>query len=166
MTRGNGTAGVEVLVSPDDVKAVHRRFVTGVTIVTTTDGTTPRGLAVNAFSSISLEPPLVLVCIAATAATYPALFTNDQLAINILAHDQEGVAQAFAVSGGDKFAQLRWHAARNGAPLIDNVAAYFEGEVSQRIPTHTHTMFIVRVTAAVDLGRDPLLYLGGSFRPL
>jgi flavin reductase (DIM6/NTAB) family NADH-FMN oxidoreductase RutF len=145
------------------VKGVHRRFPTGVTIVTTCDDGEPAGLAVNAFSSISIEPPVVLVCVAKTSATYQRLFAGDHIAINILAADQVGVARRFAVSGGDKFMDTPWTAGVGGAPILDGVAAYLEIEIETRIPAYTHTIFIGRVVQADSFDRRPLLYLGGQF---
>lgn len=145
------------------MRAVHRRFPTGVTVVATVNEGSPFGLAVNAFSSISLEPPLVLVCISATAQTYPKLFENDMIAVSILAEDQSEVASAFARSGGPKFEVSRWYAGENGAPVIEGAAAYLEGTVVRRLPAYTHTIFIVDVTKACDEGKPPLVYLDGAF---
>jgi flavin reductase (DIM6/NTAB) family NADH-FMN oxidoreductase RutF len=149
----------DVLVS--DVKAVHRRFPTGVTVVTTCVDGQPYGLAVNAFSSISLSPPLVLVCVAERSATHARLFQGDHIAVNILAHDQEDVAGVFARSGVDKFRDLQWHRGQHGAPVLEGVSAYLELEIEKRIPAYTHTIFIARVRDAIATDRSPLVYLGG-----
>ncbi|MBS1885866.1 MAG: flavin reductase family protein [Actinobacteria bacterium] len=147
----------------DRVKEVHRRFPTGVTIVATTVAGRPYGLAVNAFSSLSLEPPLVLACVAATSSTYPRLFEVDAVSVNILAHDQAAVAGAFARSGGDKFEGLEWRPGAGGAPLLAGVSAQLELAVEHRIPAGTHTIFVGRVLAASAGDKAPLLYLGGGF---
>jgi steroid delta-isomerase-like uncharacterized protein len=156
---GSGTNGAmgEVL------RGVHRKFPTGVTIVTTLEGDAPTGLAVNAFSSISLDPPLVLFCVGRTAQTYPRLFAGDAVGVNILARDQQPVAARFAVSGGDKFEGVDWTLSVNGAPLLGGVAARLEGVIETRIAAPTHTIFITRVTAADAFDRDPLIYLGGAY---
>jgi flavin reductase (DIM6/NTAB) family NADH-FMN oxidoreductase RutF len=147
----------------DSVKEVHRRYPTGVTIVTTCSDGKPYGLAVNAFSSLSLDPPLVLVCVASTSSTYPRLFDRDAIGINILAHDQAGVAATFARSGGDKFAGIEWRVGEHGAPVIAAVSAHLELRIETRIPAGTHTIFIGRVLDAAAADRPPLIYLGGSF---
>jgi flavin reductase (DIM6/NTAB) family NADH-FMN oxidoreductase RutF len=144
------------------VKAVHRSFPTGVTIVTTCVEGQPYGLAVNAFSSVSLDPPLVLVCVAATSSTYPRLFLGTHMAVNILASDQASVAGVFAKSGGDKFAEIAWTRGGCGAPILDGVSAHLEIEIETRIPAYTHTIFIGRVTDAKASGRPPLVYLNAS----
>lgn len=145
------------------VKDVHRHFPTGVTIVTTSVDGMPFGLAVNAFASLSLTPPLVLVCVAATSSTYPKLFEAELLGVNILAHDQLDVARVFARSGGEKFAGVAWRHGSRGAPLLDGVSARLELTIEHRIPAGTHTIFVGRVAEAEAFERAPLVYLGGGF---
>jgi flavin reductase (DIM6/NTAB) family NADH-FMN oxidoreductase RutF len=151
------------LADRESVRQVHRRFPTGVMIVTTAVDNTPFGLALNAFTSISLEPPLVLVAIAATAATHPNLFLSNQIGINILAAGQESIVHRFARSGGDKFASVAWHQGRHGAPLLDGVAAHLEMETAKRIAAYTHTLFVGKVLRAEAFDRQPLVFLGGKF---
>ncbi len=145
------------------VKSAHRAFPTGVMIVTTAVNGRPYGLAVNAFSSVSLKPPMVLVCVASTSATYEQMIAVDEIGANVLAHDQLAVARRFAISGGDKFSQVAWSPGANGAPVLDSAAGHFEISVTQRIPMFTHTIFIGRVTAASAHDKPPLIYLGGTF---
>jgi flavin reductase (DIM6/NTAB) family NADH-FMN oxidoreductase RutF/predicted ester cyclase len=147
----------------ETLRAVHRKFPTGVTIVTTLEGSAPTGLAVNAFSSVSLDPPLVLFCVGRSALTYPRLFAGDAVCVNILARQQRRVAERFAVSGGDKFERVEWSIGRNGAPLLDGCAAQLEGVIEARIAAPTHTIFITRVTAARAFEREPLVYLDGAY---
>lgn len=145
----------------DAVRQVHRSYPTGVTIVTVAVDGAPYGLAVNAFASISLEPPTVMACVAESSQTHPHLLRGDHFAVNVLAHDQAAVAAAFARSGGDKFAALRWRPGRCGSPLLEGAAAHHEVEVESRTPAHTHTIFIGRVVDAGSAGSAPLVYLGG-----
>lgn len=145
------------------VREVHRRFITGVTVVTTMDGDLPRGLAVNAFCSISLEPPLVMVCVQTTSSTYPALLRAEHLGINILAADQTGVAGVFASKAADKFAELDWTPAAHGSPLLDGAAARVEVEIGERLRASTHTAFLGRIVQAEHRDTDPLVYRAGKF---
>lgn len=145
----------------EDVKRVHRQFPTGVTIVTTMVDDVPYGLAVNAFSSLSIDPPTVLVCVASTSATHPRLFLGDTLAVNVLAHDQADVVKQFARSGGDKFADLDWHRGPGGCPIIGGVSGYLELRIEHRLPAYTHTIFIGQVIGAAATHEMPLIYLGG-----
>ena len=145
------------------VKGFHRSFPTGVTIVTTTSEGLPYGLAVNAFSSISLTPPMVLVCVNSSSSTYQRLFSNDEFGVSILASDQAGVAQVFAKSGAQKFEQITWTPGKSGAPLIDGAAAQLEFRVKSRLLAGTHTIFVGIVTAAQSFGRPSLIYSAGEF---
>lgn len=159
----NGGSLVPTPVEAADVKKVNRKFITGVTLVTTMDGDTPRGLAVNAFSSISLDPPLVLVCVQRTSTTYEPLFRADHMGISILASDQLPVATVFAGKSDNKFAGLRWTPGAHGSPLIDHSAAVLEAAIQERLQTRTHTIFIGRITEAAHSERAPLIYSAGAF---
>lgn len=150
------------LADPEAVRAAHRRFPTGVTVVTAAVDGTPHGLAVNAFASVALEPSLVLVCVARRAATYGKLFLSDHIGVNILAGDQRAIAERFARSGGDKFAGLAWRPGSCGAPLLDGVAARMELEIVRRVPAYTHTVFVGAVLRAEAFARPPLLYIAGE----
>ncbi|MBE2277345.1 MAG: flavin reductase family protein [Rhodobacteraceae bacterium] len=152
---------------PDDlvsrVKMVHRAFPSGVTIVTTALEGQPFGLAVNAFASITLAPPMVLVCINETSSTYPRFFAGSSFGISILASDQLDVARRFAVSGGNKFAGLDWLPGPQGQPLINGAAAQLELDIVSMLPAGTHTIFIGRVVTAAASGKAPLVYHNAGF---
>jgi flavin reductase (DIM6/NTAB) family NADH-FMN oxidoreductase RutF len=102
----------------DTMKQVNRQFITGVTVVTAMDDKKPRGLAVNAFSSVSLDPPTVMVAVQRTSSTHECLFRAEHLAINILSTDQLDVVGVFATKAADKFAGLDWEPGPYGSPLI------------------------------------------------
>lgn len=148
----------------DRVRSVHRRYPTGVTIVTVADAEgQPRGLAVNAFSSVSLDPPLILVAINANASTYPWLFSADHIGVNIVAEDQASVVRAFARSGGRKFEGLPWRPGTTGVPLLEGTTGHFELAVRYKIPAYTHTIFIGEAVAAEATEAPAMIYLGGAF---
>lgn len=148
---------------PDLLKQVNRQFVTGVTVVTTVHDGTPRGLAVNAFSSISLAPPTVLVCVQKTSSTYDSLFASGHLAINILSADQLDVASTFASKATDKFASAEWSPGVHGCPVISGSSAFLEVEIRERLQASTHTIFICRVVDAGVSDRAPMIYSAGKF---
>ena len=148
----------------DLMKQVNRQFVTGVTVVTAMDGETPRGLAVNAFSSISLEPPTVMVCVQHTSSTHDTLFRATHLAINILSTDQLAVAATFASKATDKFATLDWEPGpHGGAPLLPGSSAQMEVEIRERLRASTHSVLICRVVHAAVTDRAPMVYSAGKF---
>ena len=155
----------ELLTKPDQevMKQVNRRFVTGVTVVTAMDGDHPRGLAVNAFASISLDPPTVMVCVQRTSSTYACLFRAAHLAINILSTDQLDVVQRFATKSDDKFSGLDWEPGRFGSPLLGRSSARMEVEIRERLQASTHTIFICRVVDAEVSERTPMIYSAGGF---
>jgi steroid delta-isomerase-like uncharacterized protein len=157
------TTAKQAAVDPELVRGVHRKFITGVTVVTTDDDGTPKGLAVNAFSSISLDPPMVLVCVQRGSATHPALHRASHLGINILAAGQLDVAKVFASKADDKFAGLAWVPGDFGAPLIDGSCAQLEVEIGERLQAGSHTVFTGRVVSARHDDLAPLVYSGGGF---
>ncbi|GAA3705645.1 hypothetical protein GCM10022377_19190 [Zhihengliuella alba] len=148
---------------PEIMKTFNRQFVTGVTVVTTRDGEAPKGLAVNAYASVSLEPPLVMVCVQKTSSTYPALFAGTHLGINILGTGQRDTVATFASKAADKFADIAWHEGPNGSPLIDGSPACIEAEIRERFQAKTHTVFICRVRHAEVSEASPIVYKAGRF---
>ncbi|POX42398.1 oxidoreductase [Streptomyces sp. Ru73] len=147
----------------DLMKQVNRQFITGVTVVTTRDAGTPKGLAVNAFSSISLDPATVMVCVQHTSSTHDCLFRADHLAINILSTDQLDVVTTFARKSDDKFADLEWEPGPYGSPLIARSSAQMEVEIRERLQASTHTVFICRVVHAAVTENPPMVYASGKF---
>ncbi|CCH78668.1 Flavin reductase domain protein FMN-binding (fragment) [Nostocoides japonicum T1-X7] len=147
----------------DLMKKVNRAFVTGVTVVTALDEEVPRGLAVNAFSSISLDPPTVMVCVQRTSSTHDCLFRADHLAINILSTDQLDVVNRFATKAEDKFTGLDWTPGPFGSPLLERSSAQMEVEIRERLQASTHTVFICRVTHAAVTERHAMVYSAGRF---
>ncbi|MFC0454126.1 flavin reductase family protein [Rhodococcus jostii] len=145
------------------MRGVHRTFVTGVTVVTTMDHGVPKGLAVNAFSSISLDPALVMVCVQRSSATHDPLFRSTHLGINILAADQLSTASVFASKGVDKFAAVPWSPAEHGSPVLSGACAWMEAEICERLQVRTHTAFVARVVGAEHSDRPALVYRAGEF---
>lgn len=146
------------------LKGFNRQFITGVTVVTTTDAEgRPRGLAANSYASVSLDPPLVLICVQKTSSTYPALFHSQHLGINILSTSQRDTVATFASRDPDKFANVDWHQGPQGSPLIDGSAASIEAEIKERFQARTHTVFIARVVHAEAGESTPIVYKSGRF---
>ncbi|ORI30980.1 oxidoreductase [Rhodococcus erythropolis] len=151
------------LVDETTMRAVHGTFVTGVTVVTTLSNSAPRGLALNAFTSISLSPPLVMVCVQRSSKTHDLLFNASHLAINILAAEQLSTAAMFASKNDDKFASIAWHSASHGSPILDGACSWMEAEICDRLQVETHTAFVAQVVEANHSDRAPLLYRAGNF---
>lgn len=147
----------------DLMKHVNRQFVSGVTVVTAMDGDKPRGLAVNAFSSVTLEPPTVMVAVQRTSSTHECLYRAEHLAVNILSTDQLDVVGVFATKVEDKFAGLDWEPGPFGSPLIQRSAALMEVEIRERLQASTHTLFVCRVVHASVSDRHAMVYSAGKF---
>lgn len=156
--------GLSGVPSIDALKSFNRQFITGVTIVTTLDADgTPRGLAANSYASVSLDPPLVLVCVQKSTLTHDPLFTSSYLGINIASTAQRDLVGVFASKTLDKFAGVDWRHGPHGSPLIEGSAASIEAEIKERFVTKTHTIFISKVTFAEAANIDALIYKGGAF---
>ncbi|HEX6048516.1 MAG TPA: flavin reductase family protein [Gemmatimonadaceae bacterium] len=155
-------------LDPDTFRSVLGRFATGVTIVTVrgNDGR-DHGMTVNAFSSVSLVPPLVLVCIDHVASTHSHLLASSHFAVNILAAHQEAISRRFA--GDDehmRFDGIGYSRGLTGAALLDDVLAHVE---CLRVAQHDagdHTIVIGEVQSAVAYSERPLLYYRGGYAQL
>jgi flavin reductase (DIM6/NTAB) family NADH-FMN oxidoreductase RutF len=151
------------VAAASDVRAFHRQWLSGVTIITTMVDGRPRGMALNAFASVSLEPPVVLACIAKSAATYQPLLRSGHFAMNLLSADQSEVAARFARSGSsEKFEGLSWRVGRFGSPVIEESCAHLEAAVESRVDAYTHTVLFGRVLAASSSALSPMGYLAGK----
>lgn len=141
------------------------RFASGVTIVTTrTSGGEAVGFTASAFSSLSLEPPLLLVCLQKDADCYDAFMENDTFAVSILAEGQGDIALRFATKAIDKLAGTpAVDGALTGLPLITGAAATCECEMFERYDGGDHTILVGRVIAAISTDTPPLLHFNRSF---
>lgn len=139
-------------------------FVTGVTVVTTiqADGT-PRGFTANSFTSVSLDPPLVLVCIAKSASSYDVFSQSPQFAVSVLAEDQKDVSGVFASKSPDKFVQVAWQTRATGAPVMHGAAAHFDCATHQVIDAGDHVILLGRVLDFAHAGLTPLGYCRGAY---
>jgi flavin reductase (DIM6/NTAB) family NADH-FMN oxidoreductase RutF len=139
-------------------------FVTGVTVVTTIqpDGS-PRGFTANSFTSVSLDPALILVCIAKKASSHPVFSETQRFAVSVLAEDQRPVSGVFASKSADKFAQVAWHARRTGGPVMDGAAASFDCETHQVMDAGDHIILIGRVVDFTHTSATPLGYCRGVY---
>lgn len=148
--------------------AVFRRtighFASGVAVVTTATGTTAFGMTASAVTSLSLDPPMLVICLNRKSPTQEAIRSSDRFAVNVLARHQEKLAAQFATPSDDKFAGVPLTEGHLGMPLLEGCVANFECEVKSRTSGGTHTIFIAEVlSAAAHVWREPLLYYRGRF---
>ncbi|HEY7898104.1 MAG TPA: flavin reductase family protein [Gemmatimonadaceae bacterium] len=154
-------------LDPDAFRAVMGRFASGVTIVTATDESgEDHGMTVSAFASVSLEPPLIVVCIDQTASMHDTLIDIEYFAINILASTQEAIARRFAATGAQRFEGIGYRRGENGAPILNDVLAYIECRRISSTTTGDHTVIIAETVATAMRDARPLLYYRGGFAQL
>jgi flavin reductase (DIM6/NTAB) family NADH-FMN oxidoreductase RutF len=155
------------VITPDDFRRLLGYFATGVTIVTTCDPDgRPAGLTVSAFASLSLDPPLVLVCVDHKSQSYPALKDNRGFAVNILSTDHEAVSRRFASTRLDKFDGVAYHLSPLGLPVLENALAHVECVTVNRHVEGDHTIFVGRVEGGGTGTGEPLLYFRGKYQRL
>jgi len=148
-------------------KQAMGHFPTGVTVVTALDERERLcGLTVNAFSSVSLEPPLVLVCIKHSSRSYPKLMTAGAFTIHMLHRGQEREAIAFAKSGGAREEIAPWRLSETGLPLLDSFHTALECSLHEALPGGDHSILLGRVHRIhPPTGEEgPLLYYRGALR--
>lgn len=139
-------------------------FMTGVTVVTTLDEAgAPIGFTANSFSSVSLDPPLLLVSIAKTSGNYARFLATKGFAINILAEGQKDVSNTFAKPVEDRFATVSWQLGPHGAPVLGGVSAWFDCRMHQVVDAGDHAILIGRVEAFEASGQSGLGYYRGSY---
>jgi len=139
-------------------------FTTGVTIVTTRDALgVPHGVTANSFSSVSLEPPLVLWSQALSSRSLAAFCASDHFAVNILADDQIAISNHFARSREDKFANMRYSDGLGGVPVLEGTVAHFECVKVAAYPAGDHVIHLGRVERVSHSGRRPLAFAQGRY---
>lgn len=150
------------LIDPALFRQAMAGFPSGVTIVTTTDENGGMvGFTASAFSSLSLDPPLVLVCPSLTSATYPHIQRNRRFAIHLLGAGQQDVAMAFASKGTDKVATLDWAMSDLGNPLLPGAGCVIECTLWQEYPGGDHAIIVGEVQRIEPMEGDVLLYHRG-----
>jgi flavin reductase (DIM6/NTAB) family NADH-FMN oxidoreductase RutF len=155
-----------VSIDSRDFRRACGQFLTGVTIVTTRDQhSAPVGITANSFSSVSLDPPLVLVCVDKRLGSYSAFATAGTLAIHVLPLDAAHLSARFASRGADKFGGLAWRHGRAGIPVLSDYLALFECSVVQTVDAGDHSILVSRVEALDVRGMDllPLGFFRGEY---
>jgi 3-hydroxy-9,10-secoandrosta-1,3,5(10)-triene-9,17-dione monooxygenase reductase component len=147
-------------------RAILGRFTTGVVAVTAIprSGSTPVGLAVNSFTSVSLDPALVLICVAHTSTTWPHIRAADRFCVNILGEHQQEISKRLATSGANKFHGVRWTATPGNTPILEGALGWLECSIDAEHPAGDHTIVIARVHH-LDAHHDtaPLVFYRGSY---
>lgn len=145
-------------------RQVLGHFATGVTVVAGMESGEPVGFTAQSFTALSLDPPLVAVCVARTSSSWPRIAASGAFCVNVLRADQEDVCRVFATKGADKFSQVPWKAGATGSPCLAGTLAWVDCTLEQELDGGDHVIAVGRV---VDMGvadeGTPLLFYRGGF---
>jgi len=141
-----------------------RRFPTGVTVVTSVRDGEPRGVTVSSFASVSIDPPLVLICVNREARSYLYISSSKIFAVNILAGNQRALAERFAGKLRDnQFEGVEYDIGATGAPVLRGTVAHLDCEVAEEHHAGSHSIFVGRVVSCTSRPGSPLGYYNGDF---
>ncbi len=150
----------------NDYRRALGAFPTGVTIVTAFDEMgEPWGLTANSFTSVSLEPPVISVCVAKSGRVFPTLTQSTRFAVNILSDQQRDLAMHFASDIANRFTGTEWEAQADGAPLFPRASARLDCIVHDRVDAGDHEILLGRVIFYDHCPNPPLIYCRGAFVP-
>ncbi|MDQ3940835.1 MAG: flavin reductase family protein [Actinomycetota bacterium] len=152
-------------VDPDEFRHALKKFASGVTVVTV-GGDELHGMTASSFASVSLAPPLILVCLDKSSRTRSLIMESGSFAVNVLGGDQEEVSRSFAKRGSKPFAMLAHHIGTTGHPLLDESIAWIECNVHQVVEGGDHDIVIGEVIGCDAREGSPLVYFDQEYRSL
>ncbi|XDZ64632.1 flavin reductase family protein [Alphaproteobacteria bacterium LSUCC0684] len=151
-------------VEQADLRKAFGSFMTGVTVVTARNGSNqPLGFTANSFSSVSLEPPLLLICIDKSSENLSAFSDAGHFAVNILAHDQQEISTRFARNVEDRFAGIDWSLSDEGTPILGGTAAFFSCRMHKTVDAGDHVIMIGEVVSCASTDKPGLGYHKGRY---
>jgi flavin reductase (DIM6/NTAB) family NADH-FMN oxidoreductase RutF len=157
-------------IALDDAAALRQvfgAFPTGVTALAAEVNGTPTGIAANSFTSVSLDPPMVSVCVAHSSTTWPTLRTARRLGVSVLGVHQAHAARRLAGPNESRFHALEWRRTDEGAVVLEGVSAWLETSLAQEVPAGDHDIVVLNVhDLAVDPAIAPLVFHASRFREL
>lgn len=161
------TEGPLESVSSEEFRHACGRFASGVTIATVLDaGGVPHGLTVSSFCSVSLNPPLILICLGHSVTVIEAFRAARYFGINVLGAEQRELSDHFARKGHDRFGATPWHGGSTGVPLLEDTLAEVECELDQRWTAGDHDIFVGRMVRARVSEGHPLVHFASRYRRL
>lgn len=151
------------MIDAQEFRHVFGHLPTGVTVLTAFVAGKATGMAVNSVTSVSLEPPLLLVCPAKSSTTWPDIRAARHFCVNVLASHQEELCRQFAARAVDRFGSVAWHT-RSSGPALDEAVAWLDCELQHEHDAGDHTIAVARAIAMdVHGARDPLVFLRGRY---
>lgn len=154
---------VDSSVDPIVMRQTMGRFATGVAVVTTEEDGVPHGMTVNSLTSVSLDPPLLLVCLTKGARSARAVAAAGRFAVNVLSGRQREIAMRFAQRGEDHFAGLEPEYGEHRVPVVPRALAHLDCDVDRIIDAGDHTIVLGAVRNACSRDGEPLGFYGGRF---
>lgn len=156
-----------VLHDTTALRTVYGAFPTGVTAVATLIDGTPAGLVASSFTTVSLAPPLVSVCMAHTSGTWPVLRRAERLGISVLGAEHRSICRQLAGPSDERFTGVAWRPTPDGAVLLDGAGAWFECSVDKEVRAGDHDIVVLRVhDLHADKAVDPLVFHASALRSL
>ncbi len=154
-------------VTADEFRRACGRFATGVAVATVLDSkSVPHGLTVSSFTSVSLDPPLILICLGHAVTCIEAFRAASHFGINVLSEAQRDISDRFARKGHDRFNGTPWVGGQTGVPLLPEALAHMECAVHERFVSGDHDIFVGRMVRAEVADGDPLLYFASRYREI
>ncbi len=154
-------------ISKEEFRAALSRFPSGVTVVTTKDATGRfHGMTVSAFASVSLDPPMILVCIEKTTGSHDALQESEFFVVNILAEGQESISNRFAAPIPDKFDGINYRLGIGEIPVLEDAFVTLECRLAYAHEGGDHTIFVGLIERSNTEDKNPLVYWHGNYRKL
>jgi flavin reductase (DIM6/NTAB) family NADH-FMN oxidoreductase RutF len=154
-------------ISKEEFRSALSRFASGVTVVTAKDSDGKLyGITVSAFCSVSLAPPLILVCVEKNTGSHHALFSSKSFVVNVLRADQQNVSDHFASRSDDKFGKAAFYAGIDGVPVLEDALANLECRLRDTYEGGDHTIFVGEIENATINDGDPLVYFHGNYRKI
>ncbi len=154
-------------VTPDEFRSALSRFASGITVVTSRAAAGDlHGITVSAFCSVSLQPPLILVCIEKTTGSHAAIKETDFLVVNFLAAGEDEMSERFSLPFADKFEGVDYREGIGGVPVLNNALVTLECRVKNGYDGGDHTIFVGEVEKVSIRDGNPLVYFHGNYRDL
>jgi 3-hydroxy-9,10-secoandrosta-1,3,5(10)-triene-9,17-dione monooxygenase reductase component len=165
MADNASTPGSKADFDPRVFRTAMGQFSTGIVVATGCLDGKPAGFAAQSFVSLSLDPPLIALCPGKSSTSWPKLRDSGHFCINILSDEQKPLCDHFAMSGGDKFADLTWRAGVSGSPVLADVLAYVDCKLEAEHDAGDHTIAVGRVLDFKLLAAEdsPLLFFRGGY---
>lgn len=159
---------VDGVVDSTGLRRVFARFPSGVTAICALDDTGRRvGMAASSFVSVSLEPPLVALCVQHTSTTWPRLRDRPRIGLSVLGDGQDRACRQLASKAGDRFADLDLYATEGGALLLHGATAWMDCSIESTVPAGDHDVVLLRVhRQRAHLGHGPLVFHESGFHAL